>query len=104
MSLIRTPFSDLSGNMFTFQSDRQNPLCRAIEIQLYKCLEAAGVPNWRKTCKDEYEDYVECVTRRKTKERLVCMHNERARQFLAGKIPDEYLPLPPRFAWRPPVG
>ncbi|GAU99042.1 hypothetical protein RvY_10098-2 [Ramazzottius varieornatus] len=92
--LIKTPLSDFSGPIFNMQAQHIDPLCRAVEMQLMKCIEAYGVPRFRRDCKDEYDDFSECSTKKKQKERYVVIQNERRRLFLSGQLKDRYMQNP----------
>ncbi|OQV18667.1 hypothetical protein BV898_07297 [Hypsibius exemplaris] len=103
-AFFNTPLTDLTGQILTQQGDNNtnNLLCRALELQLFKCMEAAGVPNYRRACKDEFDDFMECRTLKKQQERSVTIQNERIRQFNEGTLKEKYLHNPELHSYGAP--
>lgn len=57
MSLLRTPFSDITGNYFTSQNGHR---CADFELNALECMEGAGSKHAYMKCKDYIDDWLEC--------------------------------------------
>uniref|UniRef100_A0A131XKR0 Putative ubiquinone oxidoreductase n=1 Tax=Hyalomma excavatum TaxID=257692 RepID=A0A131XKR0_9ACAR len=99
--LIRSPFSDLVSVVAEGESNRN---CQKLSMQLALCREAYGMHRADEKCKDEYEDFKECIFGFKQRARVFVMQQEREKQFKNGERKEKYAEMPPvdGFAMRDP--
>ncbi|EEC17191.1 conserved hypothetical protein [Ixodes scapularis] len=58
MALLRSPFTDLTSSFENYEAVKR---CRDFNMQLSLCKEAYGLHRSDKMCRDEYEDFRECI-------------------------------------------
>lgn len=61
----RVLIESLLPSKCTFRKGGYVTVLGVLQMQLYKCVEAHGVPRWQRECKDEYDDFMECISFRK---------------------------------------
>lgn len=97
--MLKNWFTDMTFHPFDTQWDVATPrgqLCRVLELQLWKCMEARGAPRWRVDCHLEFEDYIECKRQDKQVKRNLVIEKERRRLYLERKIDEKYAEPPPK--------
>ncbi|KAM4699012.1 NADH dehydrogenase [ubiquinone] iron-sulfur protein 5 [Discoglossus pictus] len=72
------------------QPHRLPARCHAFEKEWVECANGIGRIRARKECKLEYEDFIECMHRHKTRKRLQDIQDQKAKLEKAGqyKAPD----------------
>uniref|UniRef100_A0A147BFA4 Putative ubiquinone oxidoreductase n=1 Tax=Ixodes ricinus TaxID=34613 RepID=A0A147BFA4_IXORI len=58
MALIRSPFTDLVSSFENYEAVKR---CRDFNMQLSLCKESYCLHRSEKMCRDEYEDFSECI-------------------------------------------
>ncbi|CAN7937887.1 unnamed protein product [Ixodes hexagonus] len=90
MSFIRTPFTDAFSSFENFEAVKR---CREFNMQLALCKEAYGLHRAEKLCKDEYDDFKECVYGFKQARQLI--QEERKKLYKKGELKEQYAEPPP---------
>ncbi|CAN8007112.1 unnamed protein product [Ixodes pacificus] len=104
MALIRSPFTDLTSSFENYEAVKR---CRDFNMQLSLCKEAYGLHRSEKLCRDEYEDFRECIfgfkqartegfftgTLRSIRAQLI--QEERKKLYKSGELKDQYAEAPP---------
>lgn len=84
---FRTPITDIGGCLINFQQQKR---CADFELKFFECMEAYGIPRGHRHCSDLFEDYHECASRSKQRERVRILTDERQRQYKAGILKERY--------------
>lgn len=92
MALIRSPFTDLVSSFENYEAVKR---CRDFNMQLSLCKEAYGLHRSEKLCRDEYEDFRECIFGFKQMRRAQLIQEERKKLYKSGELKDQYAEAPP---------
>ncbi|KAJ1524290.1 hypothetical protein ONE63_010802 [Megalurothrips usitatus] len=92
---IRTPFTDLLGNLASAQEG--NTFCANMEMMMLNCMEQYGYNRGVKMCGGYIADLRECRLNTYERTRVQIMKEERKRQFRDGKRKERYEECPPHL-------
>ncbi|XP_034236277.1 uncharacterized protein LOC117642312 [Thrips palmi] len=91
--LIRTPVTDMIGNLFSAQEGPT--FCANMEMMMLNCLDQYGYNRGVKMCGGYIQDMEECRHQTLELMRVNVMSEERRRQYRDGKRQKEYEDCPP---------
>ncbi|XP_065166782.1 NADH dehydrogenase [ubiquinone] iron-sulfur protein 5-like [Atheta coriaria] len=88
---FRSPFSDLTAQLVSHQWYGR---CADFELKVMECFEAYGLDKGMRECDTLIQDFKECQSRTKQRDRAMAMRMERHKQYFKGERKEHYAESP----------